>query len=126
MEIILQAIAILAVLAGTAFSVLGVLGYVRLPDVYTRLHTVGKVGVFGAVLLLVGAVVWTPLSLGKGLVLIVLLLLAGPVTAHALASAAYRAGIPQNKTLRDDLSQAVEQSQPLAEKNPGRWKSEDG
>ena len=126
MEIILQAIAILAVLAGTAFSVLGVLGYVRLPDVYTRLHTVGKVGVFGAVLLLVGAVVWTPLSLGKGLVLIVLLLLAGPVTAHALASAAYRAGIPQNKTFRDDLSQAVEQSQPLVEKNPGRCKSEEG
>jgi multicomponent Na+:H+ antiporter subunit G len=55
MEIVLQVIAILAVVAGTAFSVLGVLGYVRLPDVYTRLHAVGKVGVFGAVLLLLGA-----------------------------------------------------------------------
>jgi multicomponent Na+:H+ antiporter subunit G len=126
MEIVLQAIAILAVLAGTAFSVLGVLGYVRLPDVYTRLHTVGKVGVFGAVLLLVGAVAWTSLSLGKGLVLIALLLLAGPVTAHALASAAYRVGIPQNKSFRDDLSQAVGQGQPLAEKDPGPWESEEG
>ena len=107
MDIVLQVIAILAVVAGTAFSVLGVLGYVRLPDVYTRLHTVGKVGVFGAVLLLLGAVAWTPLGLGKGLVLVALLLLAGPITAHALASAAYRVGIPQSQPLRDDLSAVV-------------------
>jgi multicomponent Na+:H+ antiporter subunit G len=119
METVLQGVAILAVLAGTAFSMLGVLGYVRLPDVYTRLHAVGKVGIFGTVLLLMGAVAWTPLGLGKGLVLIALLLLAGPVTAHALASAAYRVGIPQSETFRDDLAQVVEQNQPSVEKNLG-------
>lgn len=105
MEIILQTVVILAVVAGTAFSILGVLGYVRLPDVYTRLHSVGKVGAFGAVLLMLGAVVWTPLGLGKGLVLIAFLLLAGPVAAHTLASAAYRVGIPFSQAVRDDLSQ---------------------
>jgi multicomponent Na+:H+ antiporter subunit G len=119
METVLQAIAVLAVLTGTAFSMLGVLGYVRLPDVYTRLHAVGKVGIFGAVLLLLGAVVWTPLGLGKGLVLIALLLLAGPVTAHAQASAAYRVGIPQSHAFCDDLAQVVEQSQSPFEKNVG-------
>ena len=119
METLLQAVAILAVLAGTAFSMLGVLGYVRLPDVYTRLHAVGKVGIFGTVLLLLGAVAWTPLGLGKGLVLIALLLLAGPVTAHALASAAYRVGIPQSQALRDDLAQVFEQSHPLVEEDLG-------
>jgi multicomponent Na+:H+ antiporter subunit G len=111
--------AILAVLAGTAFSILGVLGYVRLPDVYTRLHAVGKVGIFGTVLLLLGAVAWTPLGLGKGLVLIALLLLAGPVTAHALASAAYRVGIPQSQALRDDLALALEQSKTCGEEEVG-------
>ena len=105
MEIILQMVVILAVVAGTAFSILGVLGYIRLPDVYTRLHSVGKVGAFGAVLLMLGAVVWTPLGLGKGLVLIAFLLLAGPVAAHTLASAAYRVGIPLSQAVRDDLSQ---------------------
>jgi multicomponent Na+:H+ antiporter subunit G len=119
MDTLIQATAVLAVLAGTAFSMLGVLGYVRLPDVYTRLHAVGKVGIFGTVLLLLGAVVWTPLGLGKGLVLIALLLLAGPVTAHALASAAYRVGIPQSQALRDDLAQALERSYPAAEENLG-------
>jgi len=119
METVLQVIAILAVMAGTAFSMLGVLGYVRLPDVYTRLHAVGKVGVFGTVLLLVGAVVWTPLGLGRGLVLIALLLLAGPVMAHALASAAYRVGIPLRQAIRDDLARAVAQIQPSVEESDG-------
>lgn len=119
METVLQVIAILAVMAGTAFSVLGVLGYVRLPDVYTRLHAVGKVGVFGTVMLLVGAVVWTPLGLGRGLVLIALLLLAGPVMAHALASAAYRVGIPLRQAIRDDLARAVKEIQPSVEENSG-------
>ena len=108
MDILLQAITALAVIGGTLFSVIGVLGYVRLPDVYTRLHAIGKVGVFGVVLLLIAAMAWTPLGLGKGLVLIALLLLAGPVTAHALASAAYRIGIPMRWATRDDLAQSVE------------------
>jgi multicomponent Na+:H+ antiporter subunit G len=104
MDLVLQVIAVLTVLLGTAFSVLGVLGYVRLPDVYSRLHATGKVGVFGVVLLLVAAMAGTPLGLGKGLVLIVLLLLSGPVTAHALSSAAYRTGIPLAHGIRDDLA----------------------
>jgi len=92
------------------FSTLGVLGYIRLPDVYARLHATGKVGVFGVVLLLVAAVAWTPLGLGKGLVLIALLLIAGPVTSHALASAAYRIGIPVKGALRDDLARDIERA----------------
>jgi multicomponent Na+:H+ antiporter subunit G len=119
MDGVLQGLAIVAVLAGTAFSVLGVLGYVRMPDVYTRLHTVGKVGVFGTVLLVIGAMAWTPLGLGKGLVLIALLLLSGPVTAHALASAAYRVGIPLRQAVRNDLTPAAEAEDGLLEENLG-------
>ncbi|MCA9975787.1 MAG: monovalent cation/H(+) antiporter subunit G [Anaerolineales bacterium] len=94
MTTFLQIVAIVAVIAGTFFSLVGVVGYVRLPDVYTRLHATGKVGVFGGVLLLAAAVSGTSLSIGKGLVLIALLLIIGPVTSHAIASAAYRVGIP--------------------------------
>ncbi len=67
-------------------------------------------GVFGTVLLLFGAVAWTPLGLGKGLVLIALLLLAGPVTAHALGSAAYRVGIPLAQVICDDLADVTHSS----------------
>ncbi|MCZ7668512.1 MAG: monovalent cation/H(+) antiporter subunit G [Chloroflexi bacterium] len=67
METILQLIAIIAVISGTFFSIVGVVGMVRLPDVYARLHATGKVGVFGVVLLLTAAVVWTPLGWARAL-----------------------------------------------------------
>ncbi len=103
MTSILQMIALVAIILGTFFSVVGILGMVRLPDVYARLHATGKVGVFGVVLLLIGAVAWTPLGWGRALLLIVLLMVSGPVTAHALSSAAYRIGLRIKEPVRDDL-----------------------
>ncbi|MCB8984538.1 MAG: monovalent cation/H(+) antiporter subunit G [Ardenticatenaceae bacterium] len=103
METILQLLALTAVIAGTFFSVVGMLGFVRLPDVYTRLHATGKVGVFGVVLLLVAAAAWTPLGWGRAILLIILLMVAGPVTSHALASAAFRIGLHMKQPVRDDL-----------------------
>lgn len=104
MQTLLQLIAILAVVIGTAFSVLGVLGFIRMPDVYTRLHATGKVSVFGVVLLLLATVALTPLEFGKGLVLIVLLVIGGPAASHAIGSAAHRIGIPLKRAIRDDLA----------------------
>ncbi len=104
MNIFLQSIALVAVVAGTAFSIIGVIGLLRLPDVYTRLHATGKVGVFGVVLLLIAAAAWTPLGWGRAVLLIILLMLTGPVAAHAIASAAYRIGLPMDQPVRDDLS----------------------
>ena len=105
MDTFLQFLALIAVIGGTAFSIIGVIGLVRLPDVYTRLHATGKVGVYGAVLLLVAAALWTPLGWGKALLLIVLLMASGPVTAHAISSAAYRIGLPMKESVQDDLSE---------------------
>ena len=105
-------IAILAILIGTLFSLVGVLGMVRLPDVYSRLHATGKVGIYGAVLLLVAAAVWTPLGWGRAILLMVLLMITGPVTAHAISSAAYRIGMPMKNPIRDDLSAAEERQTP--------------
>ena len=105
MENYLIIIAIISVSLGTFFSLTGLIGYIRYPDVYTRLHSSAKVSVFGVVLLLVAAISWTPLSFGKGLILISLLLITGPVISHTLASAAYRIKIPLKQTLRNDLDQ---------------------
>jgi multicomponent Na+:H+ antiporter subunit G len=102
MEFILQLIAFVAIVVGTAFSIIGIVGLARLPDVYTRLHATGKVSTFGVILLLIAAIAWTPLGIGKGLLLMLFLLVAGPVASHALSSAAYRLGIPMQAT-RDDL-----------------------
>jgi multicomponent Na+:H+ antiporter subunit G len=110
MALALEIAAMVAMLIGTAFSIIGLIGYVRLPDVYTRLHATGKVGVYGVVLLLVAAVLQTPLAWGKAIILIILLMVSGPVTAHAIASAATRIGLPMDNPVVDELH--------LEEKNP--------
>ena len=103
MDLVSDLITLVAILAGTVFSVAGVVGYLRFPDAYTRLHATGKVGVFGTVLLLTAAVLWTGAGVGRGLLLIALLMLASPTTSHAIASATYRLGLPMRGT-RDDLA----------------------
>jgi multicomponent Na+:H+ antiporter subunit G len=120
METIIQTGALLAVIIGTFFSVTGVLGYFRLPDVYTRLHATGKVGVFGVVLFLVATIAEMPLSWGKGLILIALLMIAGPVVSHTLGSAAYRIGIPLHQAVRDDLQARHSKSPAEPDKASGR------
>ncbi len=106
MTVLIHIFVILFVILGTFFSVVAVLGYIRLPDVYCRLHTTGKVGVFGVVLLLGATALWAPATRGHALVMVFFLLATGPSTAHAMGSAAHRIGLPQKgaKRVRDDLA----------------------
>ncbi len=110
MTLIAQSIALFFLVAGTAFSLIGIFGFLRLPDVYTRLHAGGKVSVFGVVFLLIAAILLTPLSAWKGLLLIFFVLLAAPSVSHALASAAYKTGIPMERVERDKLKGKLEKS----------------
>jgi len=109
METILQIVAILLLVLGAFLSLVGVLGFIRLPDVYTRLHATGKVSVFGLVFLLIAASILTPLTAWKGILLIFFVLLASPAVSHSIASAAYKAGVPLANAKRDDLRSKLEQ-----------------
>lgn len=93
MESLIQLIAIIAIILSTAFSVIGVIGNYRLPDVYTRLHALGKVSTFGVVLLLIAVILLMPKIWPMAVALIGLLLVFGPVVSHALGSAAWRTGV---------------------------------
>jgi len=106
MPVLSQILILILVLIGTSFSILGVLGLIRLPDVYARLHAAGKVGVFGAALLATAVALSAPATASKAILLVVLLIVAGPVVSHALASAAHRLGIPIKQALRDELTEA--------------------
>ena len=108
MELIAQISAIFFLVVGTLLSLIGVVGFIRLPDVYTRLHATGKVSVFGIVFLLVAAILLTPLSLWKGLLLIFFVLMASPSVSHSIASAAYKAGLPMKDPARNDLKGKLE------------------
>jgi multicomponent Na+:H+ antiporter subunit G len=112
MEAIRPFIAILIVLAGTLFSVVGVLGLWRLPDVYSRLHAAGKVGVFAVALLLLAAMVVGTLDFWRGIIFVTIMLIVGPSVTHAIGSAAYRFGIPlHERSVRDDLERDIKDVQ---------------
>ena len=104
MDIALKAFAVIAIVIGTAFSVIGIVGYHRMPDVYARMHATGKVSTFGVVLLLIAAVAVTPIGWAKAVLLVALIWIAGPVVSHAIGSAAIRIGIPMKRFVRDDLA----------------------
>lgn len=80
------------ILAGAAFALIGSIGLLRFPDIYTRLHGPTKATTLGVGGVLLGAVV---LLLLKGqqlavreLLISVFLFLTAPVSAHLIARAA--------------------------------------
>ncbi len=91
----LQSCAAVLLLVGAVFSLLGAIGVLRLPDLYTRLHAASKAGIVGAGLMLVAA----GLASGDGAILlrallgVVFMLLATPLSAHLLARAARKSGV---------------------------------
>ena len=84
-----------SILAGLFFVLAGTLGVLRLPDFYTRLHAAGMTDTLGAELILLGLIVqsgFTQMSL-KLLLVAFFLLITSPTATHAVAYAAYKAGL---------------------------------
>jgi multicomponent Na+:H+ antiporter subunit G len=95
---------LIALWFGMFFCVAGIIGMVRLPDVYTRLHATGKVTTVGLCGLLVSAAFLLPVVTLKVIALAVFCVLILPVSTHAIAAAAYRHGVPMARPVRDDLA----------------------
>jgi multicomponent Na+:H+ antiporter subunit G len=98
-------IALLCLAVGILFSVAGIVGVCRFPDLYSRLHVAGKVGVFGAAFFFLAAALAIPGGFGRGLLGAALLWLAGPVASHAIALAARRLGIEPRRDLPKEKDQ---------------------
>lgn len=87
---ILDAIGVFFILVGVLFSVLGVVGLLRLPDTYTRLHASGKTGTLGVVFICLGTGFFLPDAALKLLGLVIFIVFTGPVGSHAIAAAVHR------------------------------------
>lgn len=86
------------IFAGVFFFSVGVVGLLRFPDIYTRLHATTKCDTLGAGLMLIGlALQGGPTVAIKLVIIIILLWIANPTAAHAIARAALNSGIPQAK-----------------------------
>ena len=82
-------------LTGSFFYIVGAIGLLRMPDLFTRMHATSVSDTFGAFLILVGLAFQAGMSLVtlKLIIIIAALLYTGPVATHALARAARHAGI---------------------------------
>jgi multicomponent Na+:H+ antiporter subunit G len=82
---------------GVAASLSGAVGILRMPDPYLRIQASSKTITLGALPVLVALVVAKgPISgyAARALLVAGLLLVLNPLAAHALARAAYKAGVP--------------------------------
>lgn len=105
-------LASLLLLVGTAFTLVGSLGLVRLPDVYTRMHGPTKATTVGVSAILAAAALTipgNPVAIGLKAVLVILFLfLTAPIAAHVLARAARATGVrPADVTHIDELPPAA-------------------
>lgn len=80
---------------GCFFIFVAAVGLVRFPDFYTRMHPAGKGDTLGQAMVLVGLIIHEGFSMvSMKLVLILLFIfLANPTATHAIAKAAYIAGV---------------------------------
>ena len=104
MDMALDSLSWISIMAGVFFMLVGTLGVIRMPDVYTRLHAAGMTDTMGAGFLILGMLFQTIEAITHGesswwfilvrLVLIYLFLLfTSPIATHALARAGLAGGL---------------------------------
>lgn len=106
MDYIVAAVTALLLVVGALFALSAAIGLVRLPDLYTRMHSASKAGTVGSGLLLFAAGLYSedPMILARALAGFIFFLLTAPVSAHLLARAAHRSGYDLGGiSVRDDM-----------------------
>jgi multicomponent Na+:H+ antiporter subunit G len=92
---------------GLAFSLSGVVGILRMPDVYSRIQCSSKTITMGAIPVLIAVAVGegaiSPYG-SRALIVAALLLVLNPAASHALARAAYKTGVPMKGAVRDEVA----------------------
>lgn len=92
--------------AGGLFVLVGGIGAVRMPNLYTRMHAASVTDTMGAMLILTGLMIQSGLSLAtiKLAGILLFLLITSPTASYALASAALLASIKPDAGTASDLA----------------------
>ena len=95
MSLIVDIVSWFFLVAGGIFCVIGMIGLIRMPDLFSRLHGASVTDTLGAGFIIIGLVLQAGPTLvsAKLIIIMGLILLTSPVATHALAQAAFHAGI---------------------------------
>lgn len=90
MNIMIDLLSWVSLMAGSIFLIIGTIGLIRFPDFFTRLHAASVVDTLGFILIMMGLMLQAGLSLVtvKLILIVIFILLTSPTAAHALAKAA--------------------------------------
>ena len=112
---ILKLIGAIMIFMGSISLLLAVIGLLRMPDVYNRVQTGTKASTLGAIMAFIGVVLYKSDSwadgnwIGRGIILVIFILLTNPVSSHVLMRAAYFMKVPlSKKTSIDKLKEDIE------------------
>ena len=94
MEMLLSWLSGFSLLLGTAALIVGALGLVRLPNLFSRIHAVGMMDTAGVAFITLGMLIHEGFSLisVKLAVVGVFLFFTSPIATHAVAQVAHRSG----------------------------------
>jgi multicomponent Na+:H+ antiporter subunit G len=95
MALVVDVLSWVLIVGGSFFTLVGMIGIVRMPDLFTRIHAASVTDTLGAGMLLIGMMLQAGPTLVTAKLIFILLLLVftGPVITHALAQAATQAGV---------------------------------
>ena len=104
LDLVVQIASWACFIVGGLMLVIGALGMIRLPDFWARIHAAGMIDTMGSALMLAGMMLQAGLTLTTlKLVLIGLFLfIAGPTASHAIANAAWVAGLKPDRIDKDE------------------------
>ena len=104
-QIVIDILSWILLTAGGGFVLVGGIGALRMPNLYTRMHAASVTDTMGAALVLVGVMLQAGLSLAtiKLAAILLFLLITSPTSSYALASAAMIAGIKPDAGRAADL-----------------------
>ena len=95
MELLIDLTSWLLLMVGSAFLLIGAIGILRLPDIFSRMHGAGIIDTMGTTMLFFGMFLqagFTIVSIKLFLILL-FLMFTSPTTSHALARAALDSGL---------------------------------
>jgi multicomponent Na+:H+ antiporter subunit G len=106
MAVVQEWVSVFFLIFGLFFVLVGVVGVIRLPDAYSRLHASGKVATLGLLGIIIAAGVQEPSTILKLLALGLFVGIAAPVTSHAIAKADKEYTIREEKQRDSSISEA--------------------
>ena len=95
MIVLIEFISWLLLASGSIMLIIGAIGMVRLPDVFSRMHAAGIIDTFGTGAVLLGLMLqagFTIVTIKLGLI-IIFIMFTSPTATHALARASLHGGV---------------------------------